>query len=81
VRKDLAPYWGNVATMLGDFDYIRYGSLHGAFLNKAVLPDGTIVDDLSKLRKNNTGYDSLSSLFIGAEGTIGIITGVFHPLP
>jgi FAD/FMN-containing dehydrogenase len=42
---------------------------------EAVLPDGTIVDDLSKLRKNNTGYD-LKQLFIGAEGTIGIITGV-----
>jgi FAD/FMN-containing dehydrogenase len=42
---------------------------------KAVLPNGTIVDDLSKLRKNNTGYD-IKQLFIGAEGTIGIITGI-----
>jgi len=50
--------------------------LHGSVLGlEAVLPDGTIVDDLSKLRKNNTGYD-LKQLFIGSEGTIGIVTGI-----
>ena len=67
---------GNVATNAGGLRLLRYGSLHGTVLGiEAVLPDGTIVDDLSKLRKNNTGYD-LKQLFIGAEGTIGIITGV-----
>jgi FAD/FMN-containing dehydrogenase len=67
---------GNVATNAGGLRLLRYGSLHGSVLGiEAVLPDGTIVDDLSKLRKNNTGYD-LKQLFIGAEGTIGIITGV-----
>jgi FAD/FMN-containing dehydrogenase len=67
---------GNVATNAGGLRLLRYGSLHGNTLGiEAVLPDGTIVDDLSKLRKNNTGYD-LKQLFIGAEGTIGIITGV-----
>jgi FAD/FMN-containing dehydrogenase len=67
---------GNVATNAGGLRLLRYGSLHGNVLGiEAVLPDGTIVDDLSKLRKNNTGYD-LKQLFIGAEGTIGIITGV-----
>ena len=40
-----------------------------------MLPDGTVVDDLSKLRKNNTGYD-LKQLFIGGEGTLGVITGI-----
>ena len=40
---------------------------------KAVLPDGTIYDDMRSLRKDNTGYD-LKHLFIGAEGTLGIIT-------
>jgi FAD/FMN-containing dehydrogenase len=67
---------GNVATNAGGLRLLRYGSLHGNVLGiEAVLPDGTIVDDLSKLRKNNTGYD-LKQLFIGSEGTIGIITGV-----
>lgn len=67
---------GNVATNAGGLRLLRYGSLHGNVLGiEAVLPDGTIVDDLSKLRKNNTGYD-LKQLFIGGEGTIGIITAV-----
>ncbi|KAF2455641.1 D-lactate dehydrogenase 2 mitochondrial precursor [Lineolata rhizophorae] len=67
---------GNVATNAGGLRLIRYGSLHGNVLGvEAVLPDGTILDDLSKLRKNNTGYD-IKQLFIGGEGTIGIITGI-----
>ncbi|KAF2177459.1 hypothetical protein K469DRAFT_603293 [Zopfia rhizophila CBS 207.26] len=67
---------GNVATNAGGLRLLRYGSLHGNVLGiEAVLPDGTIMDDLSKLRKNNTGYD-LKQLFIGGEGTIGIITGI-----
>lgn len=40
-----------------------------------MLPDGTVMDNLSTLRKDNTGYD-LKQLFIGAEGTLGLITGV-----
>lgn len=67
---------GNVATNAGGLRLLRYGSLHGNVLGiEAVLPDGTIMNDLSKLRKNNTGYD-IKQLFIGGEGTIGIITGV-----
>ncbi|KAH8430750.1 FAD-binding oxidoreductase [Aspergillus melleus] len=67
---------GNVATNAGGLRLLRYGSLHGNVLGlEAVLPDGTIVDSLSTLRKNNTGYD-LKQLFVGAEGTIGIITAV-----
>lgn len=67
---------GNVATNAGGLRLLRYGSLHGTVLGlEAVLPDGTIVDSLSTLRKNNTGYD-LKQLFIGAEGTIGLITKV-----
>jgi FAD/FMN-containing dehydrogenase len=67
---------GNVATNAGGLRLLRYGTMHGNVLGiEAVLPDGTIVDDLSKLRKNNTGYD-IKQLFIGGEGTIGIITGV-----
>ncbi|KAK5107926.1 hypothetical protein LTR62_000531 [Meristemomyces frigidus] len=66
----------NVATNAGGLRLLRYGSMHGNILGlEVVLPDGTIVDDLGTLRKNNTGYD-LKQLFIGAEGTIGIITAI-----
>jgi (R)-2-hydroxyglutarate---pyruvate transhydrogenase len=72
---------GNVATNAGGLRLLRYGSLHGNVLGiEAVLPNGTIVDDLGQLRKNNTGYD-LKQLFIGGEGTIGIITGVSIQCP
>ncbi|OAP61570.1 hypothetical protein AYL99_03773 [Fonsecaea erecta] len=74
--KGSAQIGGNVATNAGGLRLLRYGSLHGNVLGlEAVLPDGTIVDDLGTLRKNNTGYD-MKQLFIGGEGTIGIITGV-----
>ncbi|KAH8835208.1 hypothetical protein DL96DRAFT_1573319 [Flagelloscypha sp. PMI_526] len=67
---------GNVATNAGGLRLLRYGSLHGTVLGlEVVLPDGTILDQLSTLRKDNTGYD-LKQLFIGAEGTLGVITGV-----
>ncbi|KAB8228015.1 kinase-like protein [Aspergillus alliaceus] len=67
---------GNAATNAGGLRLLRYGSLHGNILGvEAVLADGTTVNSLSTLRKNNTGYD-LKQLFIGAEGTIGIITGL-----
>lgn len=67
---------GNVATNAGGLRLLRYGSLHGSVLGlEVVLPDGTIWDGLSKLRKDNTGYD-LKQLFIGSEGTIGIITAI-----
>ncbi|CAD6929782.1 unnamed protein product [Tilletia controversa] len=67
---------GNVATNAGGLRFLRYGSLHGNVLGlEVVLPDGTILDGLSTLRKDNTGFD-LKQLFIGSEGTIGLITGV-----
>ncbi|KAI9889691.1 MAG: hypothetical protein M1814_005092 [Vezdaea aestivalis] len=67
---------GNVATNAGGLRLLRYGSLHGSVVGlEAVLPDGTVVDDLGKLRKNNTGYD-LKQLFIGSEGTLGVITAI-----
>lgn len=62
---------GNVSTNAGGLRYVRYGSLHGNVLGmEMVLADGTIVDSLSTLRKDNTGYD-IKQLFIGAEGTLG----------
>lgn len=67
---------GNVATNAGGLRLLRYGSLHGTVLGlEVVLPDGTIYDGLNGLRKDNTGFD-LKQLFIGSEGTIGIITGI-----
>ncbi|GJE86007.1 FAD-binding oxidoreductase [Phanerochaete sordida] len=67
---------GNVSTNAGGLRLLRYGNLHGSVLGlEVVLPDGTVLDQLSTLRKDNTGYD-LKQLFIGAEGTLGIVTGV-----
>ncbi|KAI0304716.1 FAD-binding domain-containing protein [Russula brevipes] len=67
---------GNISTNAGGLRLLRYGSLHGTVLGlEVVLPDGTILDNLSTLRKDNTGYD-LKQLFIGAEGTLGVVTGV-----
>lgn len=55
----------------GGLRYVRYGSLHGSVLGmEMVLADGTVVDNLATLRKDNTGYD-IKQLFIGAEGTLG----------
>lgn len=67
---------GVVATNAGGLRLLRYGSLHGSVLGvEAVLPDGTVYSSMDALRKDNTGYD-LKQLFIGSEGTLGIITGV-----
>ncbi|XP_013396492.1 D-2-hydroxyglutarate dehydrogenase, mitochondrial isoform X3 [Lingula anatina] len=67
---------GNVSTNAGGLRLLRYGSLHGSVLGvEAVLASGEIVDCLSSLRKDNTGYD-LKQLFIGSEGTLGMVTSV-----
>lgn len=67
---------GNVATNAGGVRVLRYGSLHGSVLGlEVVLSDGTVLDLLRALRKDNTGYD-LKQLFIGAEGTLGVVTKV-----
>ncbi|OMJ22917.1 D-2-hydroxyglutarate dehydrogenase, mitochondrial [Smittium culicis] len=67
---------GNISTNAGGIRFVRYGSLHGSVLGlEIVLPNGTIINNLSTLRKDSTGYD-IKQLFIGAEGTLGIVTGV-----
>ncbi|KAK1272292.1 hypothetical protein QJS04_geneDACA013088 [Acorus gramineus] len=67
---------GNVSTNAGGLHFIRHGSLHGNILGLEVaLPDGTLLDMLGSLRKDNTGYD-LKHLFIGSEGSLGIVTKV-----
>ncbi|HUB63775.1 MAG TPA: FAD-binding oxidoreductase [Methylocella sp.] len=65
---------GNLATNAGGTHVIAYGNARDLVLGlEVVLADGRILSDLSKLKKNNTGYD-LKNLFIGSEGTLGIIT-------
>ncbi|CAI9603662.1 unnamed protein product [Staurois parvus] len=67
---------GNLATNAGGLRLLRYGSLRGTVLGlEAVLPDGSVLNCLNSLRKDNTGYD-LKQLFIGSEGTLGIITAI-----
>lgn len=65
---------GNLSTNAGGTGVLRYGPARDLCLGlEAVLPDGRVWDGLQGLRKDNTGYD-LKHLFIGAEGTLGIIT-------
>ncbi len=66
---------GNLSTNAGGVQVLRYGNARELTLGlEVVLPSGEIWDGLRGLRKDNTGYD-LKQLFIGAEGTLGIITG------
>jgi FAD/FMN-containing dehydrogenase len=75
---------GNLATNAGGSNVVRYGNTRELCLGiEVVLPDGRVMDLLSGLRKNNTGYD-LRDLFVGSEGTLGIITAAtmkLYPLP
>ena len=65
---------GNLATDAGGINVIRYGTARGLVLGlEVVLADGTILSSLRSLRKDTAGYD-LKQLFIGSEGTLGIIT-------
>jgi FAD/FMN-containing dehydrogenase len=75
---------GVISTNAGGVDVLRYGTMRDQVLGlEVVLPDGRIWDGLSALRKDNTGYD-LKHLFIGAEGTLGIVTAAvikLYPRP
>jgi FAD/FMN-containing dehydrogenase len=65
---------GNLSTNAGGTAVLRYGMARDLVLGlEVVLADGSVLDGLNSLRKDNTGYD-LKSLFIGAEGTLGVIT-------
>ena len=65
---------GNLATNAGGTGVLRYGNAKELVLGlEVVLADGSIVNSLKQLRKDNTGYD-LKHLFLGSEGTLGIIT-------
>jgi FAD/FMN-containing dehydrogenase len=65
---------GNISTNAGGVQVLRYGNMRNLVLGlEVVLPDGSIWNGLRGLRKDNTGYD-MKQLFIGAEGTLGIVT-------
>lgn len=65
---------GNIATNAGGTGVLSYGNMRNQVLGlEVVMPDGQIWNGLRKLKKDNTGYD-LRDLFIGAEGTLGIVT-------
>ena len=67
---------GNVATNAGGTAVLRYGNVRALVLGlEVVLADGRVLDMLTRLRKDNAGYD-LNHLFIGSEGTLGIVTAV-----
>ncbi|MGE0740874.1 MAG: FAD-binding oxidoreductase [Hyphomonadaceae bacterium] len=69
-----ATIGGLISTNAGGVHVLRYGMMRELVLGiEAVLPDGRVFDRLKSLRKDNTGYD-LKQLFIGAEGTLGIVT-------
>lgn len=75
---------GNISTNAGGNSVIRYGMMRDQLLGvEAVLADGTIISSLTGVIKNNTGYD-LKQLFVGSEGTLGIVTRAvlrLRPLP
>jgi len=72
--RDSATIGGTIATNAGGHRVIRYGMTREQILGvEAVLADGTVVSSLNTLLKNNAAYD-LKQLFIGSEGTLGVIT-------
>jgi FAD/FMN-containing dehydrogenase len=75
---------GNLSTNAGGLNAVHYGVARDLVLGlEVVLADGRVIDGLTSLRKDNTGYD-LRNLFVGAEGTLGVITAAslrLHPSP
>lgn len=82
--RGTATIGGNIATNAGGIRVLRYGNFRAQVLGlEAVLADGTVLSSLKGLAKDNSGYD-LSQLFIGSEGTLGVVTRAclkLHPKP
>jgi FAD/FMN-containing dehydrogenase len=69
-----ATIGGNISTNAGGMRVVRYGMMRSLVLGiEAVLADGTVLSSLNRMLKNNSGYD-LKQLFIGTEGTLGLVT-------
>lgn len=72
--KGSATIGGLISTNAGGVQVLRYGPMRALVLGlEAVMPDGSVLDQLTPLRKDNTGYD-IKQLLIGAEGTLGFVT-------
>jgi FAD/FMN-containing dehydrogenase len=75
---------GTVATNAGGINVLRYGMMRNLVLGlETVLADGTVISSMNQMLKNNTGYD-LKQLFIGSEGTLGVVTRMvvrLFPMP
>jgi FAD/FMN-containing dehydrogenase len=72
--RGTATIGGNIATNAGGIRVLRYGNFRAQVLGlESVLADGTVLSSLKGLAKDNSGYD-LSQLFIGSEGTLGVVT-------
>lgn len=82
--EGLCQIGGAIATNAGGINVLKYGSTREQVLGlEVVLPNGELVNQTSSVRKNNLNFD-LKQLFIGSEGTLGIITSAclkLHPLP
>ncbi|HIG41852.1 MAG: FAD-binding oxidoreductase [bacterium] len=82
--RGTATIGGNVSTNAGGNRVIRYGMMRDQVLGmEVVLADGTIISTMKKIIKNNTGYD-IKQFFIGAEGTLGVVTRLVlrvRPMP
>src|SRR6202048_4578384 len=82
--RDSATVGGMASTNAGGLRTVRYGNMGEQVLGLDVaLPDGSVLRRHSRVRRDNTGYD-LPSLFVGAEGTLGVITALdlrLHPTP
>jgi FAD/FMN-containing dehydrogenase len=82
--RDSATVGGMASTNAGGLRTVRYGNMGDQVLGLEVaLPDGQLLRRHSRVRRDNTGYD-LAALFVGAEGTLGVITAVdlrLHPVP
>ena len=82
--RGTATIGGNIATNAGGIRVLRYGMFRRQVLGlEAVLADGTVLSSLNGLVKDNSGYD-LKQLFIGSEGTLGVVTRArlaLHPAP
>ena len=72
--RDSATVGGNISTNAGGLRVLRYGMMRNLVLGiEAVLADGTVLTSMNRMLKNNAGYD-LKQLFIGSEGTLGVVT-------